>query len=462
MESSFWDPAYGITGVQALNDGSFVYLFLGIGDITHWEEKLARVSPGDIEDVTAYTYWDADSQSWTSDFSMADAIFSQDNAQLPGEVSWNAFLGKWTIVYTGGAAAGVDPSPGGTMVLMRTADDLTGPWSEPSVLFDCRTLYPLGTRLGTYCYAATQHEELESGSGETIYVTVASENAYRIYLHEVRLAQPVHQFLVNGQRLYCREEDANCGAPLGTPDEGIAFAASASPGRSLSPIDEWISATGEIQYAAAASSPGPSFTDDGTKFYARLTQDFSVWAEPVYQWDAPGEAGGPPSHMYSRFAVPGYQRSGIAFYAPCLIDEDGNGINDCRDSMRDTGQANVDSDADGCSDAGEALLGLNSGDPWDFYSVPVPALIAAADPTEVYRDSAVAAADAQAIFKYYKAGARVGLDVYDQDLNLNGIADGFEYDRTVLGPAQTGPPGGAVSASDAQVAFAQFQLGYHC
>ncbi len=122
----------------------------------------------------------------------------------------------------------------------------------------------------------------------------------------------------------------------------------------------------------------------------------------------------------------------------------------------------MDTDGDGCSDPKEPLLGLNYTNPWDFYSVPVPALIAAPDPTLVFADANVAAADAQAVFAYYKAGARVGKPVYDQDLNLNGVPDGQEYDRTVLGPGHTGPADGTVGAAEAQAAFAQYKLAFHC
>jgi hypothetical protein len=80
----------------------------------------------------------------------------------------------------------------------------------------------------------------------------------------------------------------------------------------------------------------------------------------------------------------------------------------------------------------------------------------------VFRDSAVTASDAQAVFAYFRAGARLGTTLYEQDLNQNGKKDGIEYDRSVLGPGHSGPPDGVVSAADAQLAFAQFKMGYSC
>jgi hypothetical protein len=121
-----------------------------------------------------------------------------------------------------------------------------------------------------------------------------------------------------------------------------------------------------------------------------------------------------------------------------------------------------DSDGDGCRDAKEPTLSLDMWNPWDFYSVPIPALFAAPDPTTDFRDDKVAASDAQAVFAYFKAFAKAGTTVYDQDLDLNGVADGIQYDRTVLGPGQSGPPDGAIGAQDAQLALAQFKLFFKC
>ena len=110
---------------------------------------------------------------------------------------------------------------------------------------------------------------------------------------------------------------------------------------------------------------------------------------------------------------------------------------------------------DGCVDSEDA----DPNDPWAFYSVPVPALLAV---PSALRDNVVAPQDAQAVFAYVKAGAHAGVAVYDQDLNQNGVPDGWEYDRTVLGVGVIGPPDGVVTAQDAQAAFSQAKQGEHC
>jgi hypothetical protein len=121
-----------------------------------------------------------------------------------------------------------------------------------------------------------------------------------------------------------------------------------------------------------------------------------------------------------------------------------------------------DFDCDGCGDGAEAGLALDPNDQWDFYNVPVPALAVAADPAAATRDHTVSAGDAQAVFTYFKAFAHTGTQVYEQDLDLDGVKDGIEYDRRSLGAASSGPPDGVISAQEAQLAFSQFRAGYHC
>lgn len=121
-----------------------------------------------------------------------------------------------------------------------------------------------------------------------------------------------------------------------------------------------------------------------------------------------------------------------------------------------------DSDGDGCRDAKEAPFSLDMWNPWDFFSVPAPALFSAADPTTDFRDKVVSGADAQAVFAYAKAGAKTGTTPYDQDLDLNGTPDGIQYDRTYVAPGLTGPPDGVISGQDAQLAFAQALRGRVC
>jgi hypothetical protein len=136
------------------------------------------------------------------------------------------------------------------------------------------------------------------------------------------------------------------------------------------------------------------------------------------------------------------------------------------DGVPDLPPSPGDADGDGCRDDAESALmpPTNPTNPWDFYSVPVPAPFASSSPAEVKKDAAVTAQDAQTVFAYAMRSAKAGTALYEQDLNGNGVKDGWEYDRVVLGasPPDLGSPDGVVTAEDAQKAFSQAMSGYDC
>jgi hypothetical protein len=349
--SSFWDPAYGIGSARPVLVGNWVYVFLGAPTPFAAQVKLARVAPSSIEDVTAYTYWDADAQAFTPNFGLADPILSQVYAQLPSEVAWNAYLQKWTMVYTMGLEHPV----------MSVADQPWGPWSAPSVMFHCLDYYTLGG--SGYCYSSQEHEEWQSANGETIYVTVShayhtdpptAAEDYRVYLHAIKLGAAVRQYSdATGQRMYIADGSI---VPAGlSATEGIAFFAGTSADAALAPIKKWTS-SGEVMYAA--TQPAPSFLDGGTAFYAATSPTVSytpvtlgmravtrVAYEPVFRWDTAG--GSVVQHVYSQFpSVAGYTRGPVAFYAPCP-DTDIDGASDCIEAAQGTDPRNPDTDSDG-------------------------------------------------------------------------------------------------------------------
>jgi hypothetical protein len=108
----------------------------------------------------------------------------------------------------------------------------------------------------------------------------------------------------------------------------------------------------------------------------------------------------------------------------------------------------------------EAAFGLDLFNPWDFYNVPVPALLLG-QPSS--RDNAIGiTTDEVALLKY--VGAVPGSQAYDQDMDGNGVADGRQYDRSRVvenGHTWPGPPDGGIGITT-DVAAMLPEIGFVC
>lgn len=93
--------------------------------------RLARFREKDIERQKRYEYWDGIAKKWIRDNEKRATVIIDDKV---GELSfiYNYKYKKWIIAYF--ASARYD-------ITLRTADDITGPWSEPYKLVDSKE-YP--------------------------------------------------------------------------------------------------------------------------------------------------------------------------------------------------------------------------------------------------------------------------------------------------------------------------------
>ncbi len=128
---------------------------------------------------------------------------------------------------------------------------------------------------------------------------------------------------------------------------------------------------------------------------------------------------------------------------------------------------NPDTDGDGCGDVTEigdspSLGGdRDPADQYDFYDVPTPAL--RLNPSGA-RDSGIGVtSDVVALLAY--AGLYAGQPDYDADYDVNGVADGLQYDRSPSAtpgkPWRSGPPDGGIGVTTDVVAMLA-QAGHSC
>ena len=160
----------------------------------------------------------------------------------------------------------------------------------------------------------------------------------------------------------------------------------------------------------------------------------------------------------------------VNYFVVCTDDGDGLTLDD--ETILGTDPCDADSDEDGCSDGEEVGSDPKVGgdrdplSPWDFFDVPSPAL-RQGGPIRA-KDGVVSLNDVSAILFYVGAqtghGANANGVRYDDDVNLDGAADGTGYDRQMSAnaakPWLTRAPNGAVSSADVSVALAQ--VGHSC
>ena len=149
----------------------YVYL-LGEGGYRTGGIKLARVRYEAFETFESYEYFagtDADgSPVWLKGSAGLKQIDRNDGAYIIDDIClehsamYNAYLGKWMVVYV---------QNGGPGLVYRTAENIYGPYSEPEVLVGA---YPFAEKTGTDgIYTGIVHEKWTEDDGKTFYFTVS-------------------------------------------------------------------------------------------------------------------------------------------------------------------------------------------------------------------------------------------------------------------------------------------------
>jgi hypothetical protein len=152
-------PGYTNWGQVAMveSDG-YIHLF-GIPGGRYGGVKLARVAKEDLLDISAWTYWDG------SDFVSGQDQAAQVIPPYVGELSvrWNSYYHRWIMMYL------VDNAG---QIVLRTAEALTGPWSDERVVV--RSIdYPA-------LYAPFMYPKWNDGPD--IYFNMSLFGPYNVYL----------------------------------------------------------------------------------------------------------------------------------------------------------------------------------------------------------------------------------------------------------------------------------------
>jgi hypothetical protein len=137
-----------------------------------WSMVLARVPAVSVRDFAAWRYFR--DGLWGEDFRNVSPLAGG----MASEYSVTAFGGRYLAVYTEG---GLSPR-----IMGRLADRPWGPWSEPTVLYECPEM---GRDKKVFCYAAKAHAALSSGQNLVVSYCVNSFDFWQV-AREAKLYWP--------------------------------------------------------------------------------------------------------------------------------------------------------------------------------------------------------------------------------------------------------------------------------
>ncbi|ACQ79691.1 hypothetical protein Bcav_1433 [Beutenbergia cavernae DSM 12333] len=173
------EPGFGVW-VQRHDEHLYLWGSIQPESKSAGDMYLARVRPDDIEDLAAYSYLvEAPTRArpdvtprWSPTFAPTACLFDD----VPNEMSssWNEHLGAFISLTT---------FRRDNVLVIRTAPELTGPWSEPQVVYR-----PERTRPESLYNAGKEHPEFAREGGKVTYMTFIDSSVYRPHLIEITLA----------------------------------------------------------------------------------------------------------------------------------------------------------------------------------------------------------------------------------------------------------------------------------
>jgi hypothetical protein len=149
-----------VFGGAVLRAGGDLYVFgteSGGKDHSRNDLVVARVSEDGIADFSQWRFWSGG--RWEKEPANLAPVFANVGSEY--SVTWLAALKKYAAVYSDGISG---------RIMLRVAPEITGPWSEARVIYEC----PEATgKTKAFCYAAKAHPEL-AGPDELLITYAAN------------------------------------------------------------------------------------------------------------------------------------------------------------------------------------------------------------------------------------------------------------------------------------------------
>ena len=146
--------------------GDYAYLF-ALYETGTRPLVVTRLPLSGLNDPAGHLEYLATDGTWKHGFDPAHAKEVMKNGNTELSIRYHPELKQWLSVM-------VEPSGFSDKILLRSAPDLTGPWTQGQVIYRIPEMLPGPTRdKNTFCYAGKEHPELES-SGQLLFTYVCN------------------------------------------------------------------------------------------------------------------------------------------------------------------------------------------------------------------------------------------------------------------------------------------------
>jgi len=161
------DGAKAYPSATTVVSGNYAYLFALYESGTR-PLLATRIPLNGLEHPAAHLEYLAADGAWKPGFDPAHAFEVMQHGGSELSIRYHADLKRWVAII-------LDPTDGfSDKVLLRTAPDLTGPWSTGEVIYHIPEMQPSITRdKNVFCYAAKEHPEFEA-PGQVVFTYVCN------------------------------------------------------------------------------------------------------------------------------------------------------------------------------------------------------------------------------------------------------------------------------------------------
>ncbi|HBZ72419.1 MAG TPA: hypothetical protein DEP35_22865 [Deltaproteobacteria bacterium] len=181
--------AHAYPDSTAIVDGAYVYIYTSLSGYGYTSSPMMVVRApldnlGSI--ASSLEYLSASTRTWEPGLVESDAQIVMDQGASEMSVRFHPAQNEWIAVY-------IPADLAATQIVMRTAPNYLGPWSDPQPIYQIPEMTPTNPthKPNTFCYAAREHIEWVTDTSMVVTYACNSRDFSTTLLTDMELYRPV-------------------------------------------------------------------------------------------------------------------------------------------------------------------------------------------------------------------------------------------------------------------------------